>query len=218
VDPFADDDEEEFADTSNALVCAGVLICREHDDSPSQSMRIAERIRYYDPSKMRMDAPVYRGVEAALAAHRKHWSKKGKANMATTLKEKLIGLLESMVDALKPRDKSNAGSYLFEIWVWQEMCALAEAKLKVAWKRAQDDGIIADDDTLRATLGETIVVESDKFSCVATVASPSSRFDQPTFIQKVAKKWKLNAADLNKVADQSKLPSKSALTKRVLAA
>jgi hypothetical protein len=69
-----DDDEETWCavkDDSNAQVCAGFLILLENDGSPNQMMRIAERLRLYDPGKLRMDAPVYKSVRAAISAHRK---------------------------------------------------------------------------------------------------------------------------------------------------
>lgn len=138
--------------------------------------------------------------------------------MGTTLKDKLCAALESMVKIVKPRDRTNAGPYLFDIWVYQEMCAFAEAKLKAAWKVAQDNGVISDDDTLRLAAGETIVAESDKFSCVATVAAPGERFDKDVFIAKLAKKFKLEPSDIEAVMENSKLTNKAALTKRVLEA
>src|ERR1041385_6471860 len=61
----------EVLDDTKAQVCAGFLICLEHDEAPNQMMRIAERLGLYDASKLRMDAPVYRGMDAAIRAHRK---------------------------------------------------------------------------------------------------------------------------------------------------
>jgi hypothetical protein len=37
--------------------CAGALIALEHGDEPNQMMRIAERLGFYDPSKLEMDSP-----------------------------------------------------------------------------------------------------------------------------------------------------------------
>ncbi len=62
--------DEDDVDEKNAQVCAGFLICLEHDQQPNQMMRIAERLGMYDARKLRMDAPVYKGVKAALKAHR----------------------------------------------------------------------------------------------------------------------------------------------------
>ena len=39
--------------------CAGALILLEKEESPSQMMRICERIGLYDREKLDMDAPVY---------------------------------------------------------------------------------------------------------------------------------------------------------------
>jgi len=69
-----DDDDENWGgviDDRNAQVCAGFLICLEHDGSPNQMMLIAERLGIYDSRRLRMDAPVYRGVRDAVRAHRK---------------------------------------------------------------------------------------------------------------------------------------------------
>ena len=66
-----DEGDTEIAEDENAQFCAGFLICREHDDAPNQIMRIAERVGLYDRRKLRMDAPVYKGVAAAVKAHRK---------------------------------------------------------------------------------------------------------------------------------------------------
>lgn len=52
-------------------VCAGFLICLEYEGRPNQMMRIAGRIGMYDPRKLNMGAPVYRGVSRAIAAHKK---------------------------------------------------------------------------------------------------------------------------------------------------
>lgn len=137
-----------------------------------------------------------------------------------SLKTGLSLAIEAMVKAMKPRDRTNAGPYLFEIWIWQELSTFADDKLKLAWKKAQDAEIVEDDDTLRKSLGETIVVESDKFSVVTTVAEPAQRFDKDLFIANVAKKYKLRVGDLEAMADSkdAKKESKAALQKRVLEA
>jgi hypothetical protein len=136
------------------------------------------------------------------------------------LKDKLIATVDAMVKLVKPRDRTNTGPYLFEIWIWQELCALAEDRVAVAWKKAQDNGIIPQDDDMRKKSGETIVTESDKFSCVATVASPGERFDKDQFIAEIVRKYKLRSADLYEIADSHvcKKEAKAALKKRVLEA
>lgn len=69
-------DRGDEADLSHAQVCAGFLICLEHNQTPNQMMRIAERIGFYDRSKLKMDAPVYGSVSAAIRAHAKAWRRR----------------------------------------------------------------------------------------------------------------------------------------------
>lgn len=70
-DQIDDDDENwcEITDDRNAQVCAGFLILLENEGAPNQMMRIAERLGAYDPSKLRMDAPVYGSIDEAIEAH-----------------------------------------------------------------------------------------------------------------------------------------------------
>lgn len=55
--------------TSDTQPCAGFLICMQHDNKKNDLMQLAERLGLYDPSKMNMDAPVYKGAAAAIKAH-----------------------------------------------------------------------------------------------------------------------------------------------------
>lgn len=50
---------EDVRETSDSQHCAGALIMLEKMEMPNQMMRIAERLRIYDRTKLRMDAPVY---------------------------------------------------------------------------------------------------------------------------------------------------------------
>jgi hypothetical protein len=43
----------------------------EKQGLPNQMMRIAERLRYYDRSKLRMDSPVFESPAAMIAHYRK---------------------------------------------------------------------------------------------------------------------------------------------------
>jgi hypothetical protein len=45
--------------SESAKHCAGALILLEKEEAPSQMMRIAERLRCYDRTKLDMDAPVF---------------------------------------------------------------------------------------------------------------------------------------------------------------
>lgn len=54
-------DEEaggEFLPTEDSLACAGHLIYNEKRETPNQMMRIAERLGFYDHTKLNMKAPV----------------------------------------------------------------------------------------------------------------------------------------------------------------
>jgi hypothetical protein len=137
----------------------------------------------------------------------------------STLKEKLQAMLDGLSKVVKPkRDTANAGSYLYDIWFFQEMESFACDRLKIAWKKAQDEGVIPADDDMRATIGETIIVDSDRFSCVATVASPAERFDKEVFIDNLVKTLKLNREKVEAIAERSKKKNKAQLTKRVIEA
>ena len=46
-------------ETHNSQHCAGALIFLEKLNRPNQMMRIAERMRMYDRTKLHMDAPVF---------------------------------------------------------------------------------------------------------------------------------------------------------------
>jgi hypothetical protein len=54
--------------------CGGALVMLERLNRPNQMMRIAERLRYYDRSKLRMDAPVFEST-AAMIGHYKALNK-----------------------------------------------------------------------------------------------------------------------------------------------
>lgn len=51
--------------------CAGALILLERARRPNGMLRVAVRLRLYDPSKLDMAAPVYGSPEEMLAAE--HW-------------------------------------------------------------------------------------------------------------------------------------------------
>ncbi len=52
----------------NEQHCAGALILLEKIEEPSQMMRIAGRLRMYDPKKLDMEAPVFDSFEEMLLA------------------------------------------------------------------------------------------------------------------------------------------------------
>ncbi len=67
-----DDEGEEFnVPHGGDQHCAGALILLEKLGKPNQMMRIAERLRMYDHTRLKMDSPVYPSVRAMVSAHRK---------------------------------------------------------------------------------------------------------------------------------------------------
>lgn len=64
-----DDDDGERHETPKSQHCAGFLIMREKAERPSQMMRIAERLGFYDRRKLDMDAPVYEDQDAMIEAY-----------------------------------------------------------------------------------------------------------------------------------------------------
>jgi hypothetical protein len=65
-----DEDEESghYVLKGSESHCAGALILLEKLNKPSQMMRIAERLRLYDRTKLDMLAPVYDSFEEMIAA------------------------------------------------------------------------------------------------------------------------------------------------------
>jgi hypothetical protein len=65
------DDEGERKVTEGEMHCAGALILLEKTGQPSQMMRIAERLRMYDASKLDMEAPVFDSFKDMIKAQEK---------------------------------------------------------------------------------------------------------------------------------------------------
>ena len=123
--------------------------------------------------------------------------------------------LEKMVK--RPDSKHNVGRYLGEIFTWQTISKIADAKLKAAWKAAEDDDLIPADDDMREKYDEDehIVTESDHFSMIVTVGKPRATLDQEKFIGEVARKYKLDQDRLGQLAKTCVKESKAPLTKRI---
>lgn len=64
------DDEGEHIPSSKEQHCAGATIMLEKMQQPNQAMRIAAG-RWFDPSKLKMDAPVYDTPDQMVEAYRK---------------------------------------------------------------------------------------------------------------------------------------------------
>lgn len=52
-------EDGDYVRSGQEVHCAGALILLEKLERPSQMMRIAERLRMYDRSKLNMEAPVF---------------------------------------------------------------------------------------------------------------------------------------------------------------
>ena len=132
-----------------------------------------------------------------------------------------VALSEHMTNLQKfvkrPDGKDNKGSYLGEIFTWQEVSKFADDHLKQAWKAAQENGLIPADDDMREKYDndEHIVTESNAFSCIVTVGKPRESFDQEKFIGEVAKKYKIDPVRLATLAATCKKEGKAPLTKRI---
>lgn len=137
-----------------------------------------------------------------------------------SLKDKLtIKALMSL--APNPDRKSNNGTYLYRIWFWQTINGIAKKELEKAWKEAQDNGVVPTDDVLRDKYeggDETIVADSDCFSCSIKVAEAGQRFDLETFLENISRKFKIPMPKLVAISADSKKPVTAALTKKVLEA
>lgn len=62
------EDGEESVETEKTAHCAGALILLEKEGTPSQMMRICERLGMYDRRKLDMDAPVFDSWDEMAAA------------------------------------------------------------------------------------------------------------------------------------------------------
>ena len=132
----------------------------------------------------------------------------------TLLTETLTKLKQQFV---KAKNGDNMGPFLAEIFVWQEVRKHADEMLKDTWKQVQAEGIIANDEALRALgKGEHIVAESDKYSCLITVDKPRDKFDRTDFIAEVAKKYKIKPSELQALERDCMGETSAPLTKRII--
>lgn len=61
--------EDMVIDDDTTEACAGAMIVLEKMNRPTQMMRIEERIGFYDASKLVMDSPVYKNLNAFIAGN-----------------------------------------------------------------------------------------------------------------------------------------------------
>ena len=117
------------------------------------------------------------------------------------------------------KKSDNIGTYLADIFVAQTVSKWADKRLDDAWRTAADDEVILEDDDLRTKYAggdEAIPVESRDFSVTLKVGTPRESFDQAAFIEQVAKKFKLDKAKLEAIAENCVKTGKAPLTKRVV--
>lgn len=138
-----------------------------------------------------------------------------------TTRQAIAGVLRDIgkgVTVLNPDRKSNLGSTLHRIFIWQEIAKLAETELDLAWAAAQgEDGICDGDDLLREHgVGETEICSSKHYALVIDVKTPGSRLDAETFYKALAKAFKTTVDAIERVAGKCKLTNKASLTKRVV--
>lgn len=138
-------------------------------------------------------------------------------------KEDLHEELANFVDDFAaPKDKQggNLAKVLHEIFVWQEIAAVANEAMKLGWKALQADedngGIIDDDETLREKEGERIVASTKYYDALVKVDAPRKNFDRELFIANVTRKFNLPLARVAAIADTSKKESASPITKRIV--
>lgn len=121
---------------------------------------------------------------------------------------------------LKTQKSDNLGPLLGRVYFWQEARRHAEEQLKVGWKTLETEGLISDDDALRAAgvSEERIVVESNDFSVIVKIDSPRQTFSRDRFIKLIAKRFKLDEGRLEQLAKECVTETRPPLSKRVLEA
>lgn len=118
-----------------------------------------------------------------------------------------------------PDAKSNLGTTLHKLFIWQELAKLADTELKLQWKVAQaQDGICDEDDVLREQqdIGETEICNSSHYALVVEVKTPAERIDQKEFYKLLAKQFKSTPAKIAEVAERAKVENKAALSKKIV--
>ena len=65
-----DTEDGEGQNTERTAICAGFAVIAETAGTPTQMMRIAERMGMYDKGNLNMDAPVYKTARAFIGAMR----------------------------------------------------------------------------------------------------------------------------------------------------
>jgi len=138
-----------------------------------------------------------------------------------TIKQAIIDLLNTNLNTsskiIKRFKDDDLGPYFGTIFYWQEIKKFSEAAHEAAWKIAQKAKVAPEDDDLRDLgNGEHIISDSKLFSFIVKVDNPRKTFDQEAFIEQISRKYKLNVAELSKIAATCMKDSKPPLSKRIL--
>lgn len=103
---------------------------------------------------------------------------------------------------VNPDSKDNMGQYLGEIFMWSVAKKFVDDEYKKAWETVETVGLVPDKDKLRQSPDtEKQLFESPSYACNAKVSKPMRRFKKDVFIGRLAKKYKLDAAELKMLAD-----------------
>lgn len=135
-------------------------------------------------------------------------------------KDRLMEALTALPGLVRHRNGDNRGPMLGKLFIWQETKKFAEEQLKAAWLEAAAEDLLEPDDVLReGTPGEEhIVVESNQFSVVVKVDKPRQTFSRDKFIATVARRFKLDPAQLDTIAKTCMVDSAAPLHKSILEA
>jgi hypothetical protein len=141
-----------------------------------------------------------------------------KAATKMSIKDKIAFALEESLPQY--RGKDNEAKLFHDVLVWQEVASIADKNEKAAWKTVQTtERLIPTDDDMRDEgIGEHIIAEAGDYSCVATISAARKTFKLEKFIQAVAKRYKIDAATLTKMAEAACEEGKLTLSKRILEA
>jgi len=138
-----------------------------------------------------------------------------------SVKQQILDGVVKLSQSIKaPELKKNEGALYVNVFVWQEIEAIASDALKKAWATAQaKDGVMVDDDDMRALgEGDHIVSESGSFSLVAKVSKPRSTFQKDVFIAEAARRFKTTPAKVLALYEECSKEGKSPLQKRIMEA
>jgi hypothetical protein len=127
------------------------------------------------------------------------------------------GLIQLLASPINP-DRSNSGKQLWEVYFWQVVADLADARYKAGWELLQKAGGLVDsDEGLRdLTTGEHIAAESNKFSVLVTVSKPRRKFDREKFAKDAARKFEVSIEKVEALIEKCIIPGNPALTKRII--